>query len=51
MSPPDRRGFGSLLIEGGLAKELKGDVRLDYDPAGVVCEIVMPFPEQNGDEP
>ncbi len=46
VSPPDRSGFGSLLIESELAKQLKGDVRLSYDPAGVICEIVMPFPEQ-----
>lgn len=50
--PPRRSGFGSLLIEGELAKQLKGDVRVDYDPAGVICEIVMPFPgAATGDEP
>ena len=32
----------SRLIERGLAQELNGEVRLDYEPAGVVCEIVMP---------
>jgi len=44
VKPPGRRGFGSHLIEGGLAKELHGEVRLNYEPTGVVCEIVMPFP-------
>ncbi len=44
LSPPHRSGFGSLLVESELAKQLKGDVRIDYDPAGVICEIVMPFP-------
>ena len=37
-----RKGFGSRLIEGGLAQDLDGEVRLDYEPAGVVCQIIMP---------
>jgi two-component sensor histidine kinase len=41
--PPARKGFGSRLIEHGLAQELDGEVRLDYEPAGVVCTIVMPI--------
>jgi len=40
---PSRRGFGSRLIERGLAAELRGDVRLEFDPAGVVCRIDVPF--------
>jgi len=47
VSPPHRSGFGSLLIESELAKQLKGDVHLNYDPAGVICEIVLPYPEQS----
>ena len=31
-------------IERGLAQELDGEVHLTYEPAGVVCEIVMPVP-------
>ena len=42
---PRRKGFGSRLIESGLAQELDGEVRLDYEPAGVVCQIVMPVPQ------
>jgi PAS domain S-box-containing protein len=42
VTPPGRKGFGSRLIEGGLAQELDGEVRLDYEPAGVVCQIIMP---------
>jgi PAS domain S-box-containing protein len=37
-----RKGFGSRLIERGLAQDLDGEVRLDYEPAGVVCQIIMP---------
>ena len=46
--PPGRKGFGSRLIESGLAQELDGEVRLDYEPAGVVCQIVMPIPQGGG---
>jgi len=40
---PERKGFGSRLIERALARELNGQVRLEYDPAGVVCVIEMPL--------
>jgi PAS domain S-box-containing protein len=48
VTPPGRKGFGSRLIEGGLAQDLDGEVRLDYEPAGVVCQIIMPVPRQVG---
>jgi PAS domain S-box-containing protein len=48
VTPPSRKGFGSRLIEGGLAQDLGGKVRLRYDPAGVSCEIVMPVPAEGG---
>jgi PAS domain S-box-containing protein len=51
VTPPSRKGFGSRLIERGLAQELYGAVSLNYQPAGVVCEIVMPVPGGNVDEP
>lgn len=41
---PLRRGFGSRLIERGLAHELGADVRLIFDPAGVRCTMKMPLP-------
>ena len=37
--PPTRRGFGTRLIEQGLARELSGSVKLDYQPNGIVCTI------------
>ena len=43
VSPPSRRGFGSQLIERVLAIELKGEVRIIYDPAGIICEIDAPL--------
>jgi two-component sensor histidine kinase len=36
---PERRGFGSRLLERGLASELHGTVDLDYRPDGLVCTI------------
>jgi len=39
VSPPTRRGFGSRLIERGLAAELSGEARIDFRPEGVVCRI------------
>jgi PAS domain S-box-containing protein len=44
VAPPSRKGLGSRLIEGGLAQELDGEVRFAYEPAGVVCQIVIPIP-------
>ncbi|HEX8064700.1 MAG TPA: HWE histidine kinase domain-containing protein [Allosphingosinicella sp.] len=36
---PSRRGFGSRLIERGLAADLGGSAVLLFDPAGLRCEI------------
>jgi two-component sensor histidine kinase len=43
--PPSRRGFGSRLIERGLADELGGKVKLVFDPAGFACLVDAPLPE------
>lgn len=42
--PPTRQGFGSRLIQRGLAQELGAEVHLDYASAGVSCRIVLPLP-------
>ncbi|WP_129790792.1 HWE histidine kinase domain-containing protein [Sphingosinicella sp. CPCC 101087] len=44
VTPPTRKGFGSRVIERGLAHELKGSVDLDYRSAGLVCTIDIPAP-------
>ncbi len=41
---PERRGFGSRLIERGLAGELNGSARLAFDRAGLVCTIDAALP-------
>ena len=43
VSPPTHRGFGSRMIERGLAAELRGEARIDWRPEGVVCTIDAPL--------
>jgi len=51
VGPPQHKGFGSRLIERGLAQELNGSVQLTYDPSGFVCEIKMPAPQESVQAP
>ncbi len=44
VEPPAHKGFGSRMIEEGLSAELDGDVRIAYEPGGVVCTIDAPLP-------
>jgi hypothetical protein len=37
--PPTRAGFGTRLIERGLAADLNGEVNIAYPVDGVVCTI------------
>jgi PAS domain S-box-containing protein len=39
VQPPTARGFGSRLIERGLAAELSGSATIEFLPEGVVCRI------------
>ncbi len=43
VTPPARSGFGTRMIERGLAAELHGDARIDYRPQGVVCILDAPL--------
>ncbi len=45
VSIPSRRGFGTRMIERGLAAELGGTVTIDFRPAGLVCTVDAPLPE------
>ena len=45
VSPPTRKGFGTRMIERGLALELEGTAHLDYAPAGLICTINFPAPK------
>ena len=42
VTPPAHKGFGSRVIERGLAHELQGSVHLDYRPDGLVCTMSIP---------
>lgn len=50
VTAPVRKGFGSGVLERGLAYELAGTVRLDYPRDGVVCTIDIPAPSDAGHE-
>jgi PAS domain S-box-containing protein len=47
---PSRRGFGSKLLERGLAHELDGDVDLQYRSNGVLCTMSFIVPKDDRDE-
>jgi PAS domain S-box-containing protein len=40
---PRRRGFGTRLIERSLASDLDGEVRIDFEPMGLVCTVDAPL--------
>jgi PAS domain S-box-containing protein len=42
VSPPEQRGFGSVVIERNLAKTLEADVHLAFESEGIECRIVVP---------
>ena len=45
VTPPERHGFGRVLLEKLVGATLNGSVTLDFRPAGLVCDIV--FPEEH----
>ena len=44
---PERRGFGTRMIERTLASEFGGKVELEFRPEGVRCTVVAPIPAAN----
>lgn len=49
--PPKRRGFGSRMLEQGLAGEIGGTVRLEFAADGLRCHINAPLPGAHGQAP
>ncbi|HEX8192027.1 MAG TPA: HWE histidine kinase domain-containing protein [Allosphingosinicella sp.] len=49
--PPSRRGFGSRMIERGLASELGGTAELLFREEGVICRVEAPLPEPDAEDP
>lgn len=45
---PERRGFGSRLLERSVAYELGGEVSLDFAPGGVRCSARIPMQKRQG---
>jgi PAS domain S-box-containing protein len=43
VSAPLRRGFGSMLLERTLARDLEGKVEVDFEPLGLTCHITLPI--------
>ena len=46
---PSHIGFGSRVIEHGLAHALQGSAHLDYRPGGLVCTMNIPIPRVKQD--
>jgi PAS domain S-box-containing protein len=44
ITAPGQKGFGSRVLESGLAHELEGMVHLDYRTEGLICTIAVPAP-------
>jgi PAS domain S-box-containing protein len=43
VTPPQRRGFGSRMIEGAIAAELGGSATMAFSPTGLRCAIDIPL--------
>ena len=43
VTPPSRRGFGSMMIERSLRAYFRGEASLDYHPAGLVFTLDAPL--------
>jgi two-component sensor histidine kinase len=48
VGPPRAGGFGRRLLERGLSRDLGGESRLDFDPAGVRYALVAPLSSRVG---
>jgi two-component sensor histidine kinase len=44
VEPPTKRGFGTRMIERGLAGELGGEVKIEFKATGLVCTVDAPLP-------
>ena len=51
VSPPERRGFGSRLIEHVLAEDFSGKARIAYDPEGLKFELTTKMKNLHHEHP
>jgi two-component sensor histidine kinase len=42
VSPPQQRGFGSIVMKAMMERSVGGEVRLDYAPSGVAWRLACP---------
>jgi hypothetical protein len=42
VEPPKRRGFGSLVLEQMVKREIDAAVKASFAPSGIVCTLDMP---------
>jgi PAS domain S-box-containing protein len=43
VTPPERKGFGTRLLERGIQMELRGTTSIRFSPSGVECDITIPL--------
>jgi two-component sensor histidine kinase len=43
VAKPERSGFGTRLLERGVARDLGGAVTIDFRPTGLMCTITAPL--------
>jgi two-component sensor histidine kinase len=48
VKPPQHQGFGTRVVN-RVIQDLKGSLRFDWNPDGMVCEIVLPVDQLAGD--
>jgi PAS domain S-box-containing protein len=44
VTTPSRKGYGTRVIERGLAHELESTMQLDFAPDGLTCTMTIPIP-------
>ena len=42
ITPPSRQGFGTRVIKQMVEVQLKGEMRFDWQPEGLACELSIP---------
>ena len=43
VAPPERRGFGTLLLERAVSREMEGEAELEYHPEGLIYRLTVPL--------
>jgi two-component sensor histidine kinase len=49
VKPPTHQGFGTRVIGSVIKTELAGQIRFDWNPAGLACEIAIPLDRLAGE--